>query len=70
MPLEEWCSNSRRWVIWMTALSRIPSTCPYNFHGKGCVGKECGYYQMREPTTDFKRTERRIRAAFSEDSAR
>ena len=64
---EEWCSNSRRWVIWMSMDSSIPATCPYNIANSGCAGEGCGYHQMRPPTRAFKDRERLIREMFGTD---
>ena len=61
---QEWCSNSRRWIFWMSMDSSIPSTCPYNIGNSGCAGERCGYYEMREPTEAFKRQERAIRQFY------
>ena len=61
---QEFCHNSRRWIIFMTMGNSIPSTCPYNDRGGGCIGGDCSYHQMREPTESFKRKEQLIRAFF------
>lgn len=65
---QEWCSNSRRWVIWMSMTSSIPWTCPHKHNiGSPCIGPDCGYHQMREPTEAFKRKERDIRQVYGDD---
>ncbi len=62
---QEFCLNSRRWIIWMSMDSSIPWSCPYKTSiGSSCAGEECAYHQMREPTTGFKRKEKIIREIF------
>lgn len=68
---QEWCSNSRRWVIWMSMKSSIPWTCPHKQNiGSPCIGSGCGYHQMRQTTDHFKRTERDIRRFYGTDDGR
>ncbi len=65
---QEFCWNSRRWVIWMTMDSSIPWTCPNKHNGGSpCIGSKCGYHEMREPTQAFKRRERMIREFYGTD---
>ena len=67
-PEQDWCSNSRRWVIWMSMDSSIPWACPYKTSiGSSCVGEDCSYHQLRKPTANFKRKERIIREMFSDE---
>lgn len=42
----EFCSNSRRWVLFMVIL---PWTCP-NKDENNCRELGCGYYEMKEVT--------------------
>ncbi len=57
---EEYCLNSRRWVLFM--LSRPPKTCPYSTRQNGyqCVGKKCGYYAIRLRTSSFESKEKKL----------
>ena len=64
---EEFCWNSRRWVIWMAMLNSIPSTCPYNIANSGCAGGSCGYHEMRKPTKHFKRVEQGVRRMYADE---
>lgn len=40
------CTNSRRWLVFMDLIGRYPSTCPYD---GDC--DRCGYFKEREPTS-------------------
>lgn len=49
----EFCLNSRRWIETMMS-SQPPKLCPHrsdNF----CSCGDCGYYELRKPTSYLKR---------------
>lgn len=50
---QEFCWNSRRWVLLMIAGRGIPSTCPYNIANSGCKGESCAYHENRLPSRYF-----------------
>lgn len=66
-PKQEWCSNSRRWILWMSMNSSIPKTCPYNIANSGCAGPGCGYYEMKEASAGFKRKHQMHQDLFGDD---
>ncbi len=52
---QEFCWNSRRWVLLMMVGRGIPSTCPHACpqNGRTCIGPSCGYHEDRPESRYF-----------------
>lgn len=61
--MEEFCTNSQKWILFMTTHS-APRSCPY--HQEQFLHCEhCSYYQLKEPTNYLKNKLKKLSEAYN-----